>query len=599
MIKRVAVLAVLFVCAWMSPEVATAQSPSTQNASTKTIDDFFTAFTDEWVRGSPNLAMSSRYFQGEEQDRMDRQLSPETEAYHRARIQLAKRGITDLRKYDRTKMTPSQHLSADLMEWQLDIVAKEEPFLDYRFPLQQMNGVNVNLLEMLTVRHPVNSERDAENYIAALGQVSTRLDEAIAEHRKIGAKGIIPPTFILNATIKQMQNFIDPAPAQNPFVATLTQKMEAVKSLTPERRDSLRAEAAKVVETQVYPAWKRGIALLQSQLPRSTDEAGISKYKGGAEAYKYFLKRFTTTDLTPEQIHEIGLNEVARIEGEMDNIFRQIGRTKGTVKERIEQLRLDMQYPNPTSEASRAQIMRDIDGIIRDAEKRSELIFDKRPKSPVIAQPFPTFRENNAAANYNPPPPDGSRPGVYQYPRRLSNMTKFGLRSVTYHESVPGHHFDVASEVEDTSLPRFRQIRAFGIISARSEGWGLYAERVATESGWYDGDPEGLLGQLEAALFRARRLVVDTGLHAKHWTRQQAIDYGIEASEVERYVVYPGQACSYMIGQLKLVELREKARKALGDKFSVREYHNLVLETGTVPLELLEREVDRWIKSKS
>jgi uncharacterized protein (DUF885 family) len=242
--------------------------------------------------------------------------------------------------------------------------------------------------------------------------------------------------------------------------------------------------------------------------------------------------------------------------------------------------------------------MKDIDMFIRDAEKRAESLFDIRPKSPVIAQPFPSFREANAAASYNAPPADGSRPGIYQYPRRLSNMTKFGLRTVTYHEAVPGHHFDISLQIENKTMPRFRQIRAFGGISARTEGWALYAERLAAESGWYDGDPEGRLGQLEDALFRARRLVVDTGLHSKHWTRQQAIDFGIEPSEVERYVVYPGQACSYMIGQLKLVELREKTKNALGDKFSLREYHNLILETGTVPLGMLEREVERWIRSK-
>jgi uncharacterized protein (DUF885 family) len=177
-------------------------------------------------------------------------------------------------------------------------------------------------------------------------------------------------------------------------------------------------------------------------------------------------------------------------------------------------------------------------------------------------------------------------------------LPKFGLRSLIYHETVPGHHFQIALEVENKDLPRFRQVGAFGTISALVEGWGLYAERLAAESGWYDGDPEGLLGQLDSALFRARRLVVDTGLHTQHWTRQQAIDYGIEASEVERYVVFPGQACSYMIGQLKIVELREKARKALGAKFSLREYHNLVLNTGTVPLDVLERQVDAWIKKQ-
>jgi uncharacterized protein (DUF885 family) len=177
-------------------------------------------------------------------------------------------------------------------------------------------------------------------------------------------------------------------------------------------------------------------------------------------------------------------------------------------------------------------------------------------------------------------------------------MTKFELRSLVYHETVPGHHFQIAFEMENKALPRFRQIRAFGGISALGEGWGLYAEHLAAESGWYEGDIEGHLGELYSELFRARRLVVDTGIHAKRWTRQQGIDYGIEPSEVERYAVFPGQACSYMIGELKIIELREKARKALGDRFSVREYHNQVLQTGTVPLNLLERQTDAWISSK-
>src|SRR5258705_7068279 len=283
----------------------------------------------------------------------------------------------------------------------------------------------------------------------------------------------------------------------------------------------------------------------------------------------------------------------------MDAVLRRIGRAEGSVKERIAKLSVDLRYPNPTSNESGEQIMRDIDGIIRDAERRAALLFDVRPKSPVIARPFPSFREANAAANYNSPAPDGSRPGTFQYPRRLDRMTKFDLRSVVYHETVPGHHFQIALQVENKDLPRFRQIGAFGGISGLSEGWGLYAERLAAESGWYGDDIEGRLGQLDFELFRARRLVVDTGLHAKRWTRQQAIDYGIEASEVERYTVYPGQACSYMMGELKIIELRDKAQAALGAKFSVREFHNAVLRTGTVPLELLERQIDAYIRTAS
>jgi len=577
------VAAALFLLAPLLP----AQQPN--------IDDFFRNFTAEWVRGNPNLATSSRYFTGQEQDRLERQLTPETLAYRRSRIELARRGLNELAKFDRSKLNETQRVSAELMQWQLDLVVREEPYLDYSFPLQQMSGANVNLVEALTVRHPLATEKDAANYLAALGQVGTRMDEATAESRRLAAKNVIPPKFILEATIKQMSSFVDQPPAQNPFAAIFSQKVDAIKDLSPARRNELHNEAAKIVETQVYPAWKRGVAALESQLPHSTDDAGLWRLKGGSEAYTYFLNRYTTTHLTADQIHDIGLREVARIEKEMDGILRRLGRTEGSVKDRVEKLKQDLGYPK--TEEGRVQIMADVNQILRDAQKRSDSLFDKVPKSPVVAQPFPRFREANAAANYNSPAADGSRPGTFQIPLRPERMTKFGLRTLIYHETVPGHHFQIALQVENKDLPRFRQIGAFGGISALVEGWGLYAERLAAESGWYDGDPEGLLGQLDASLFRARRLVVDTGLHAKHWTRQQGIDYGIETSEAERYAVFPGQACSYMIGQMKIVELREKTRKALGGKFSLRAFHDVVLNTGTVPLDLLEQEVDAYIRA--
>jgi uncharacterized protein (DUF885 family) len=336
---------------------------------------------------------------------------------------------------------------------------------------------------------------------------------------------------------------------------------------------------------------------LESALAASSDAAGLWRYPDGATVYANALKRFTTTNLTAEEIHQIGLRQVARIENQMDAILKRIGRAQGTVRERMDKLEVDLRYPDPTSDASRAQIMQDIDGMIRDAIVRSEPMFERTPKAPVIAQPFPKFREAAAAANYNRAPLDGSRPAIYQMPLRVSRMTRLGLRTLVYHETVPGHHFQIGLEQENTSLPRFRQARALGGISALSEGWGLYAERLAAESGWYSDDPQGELGQLSSELFRARRLVVDTGLHAKRWTRQQAIDYGIEPSEIDRYVVNPGQACSYMIGQLKIIEMRDYARQQLGDKFSLKQFHSVVLDTGTAPLELLQREVERYVHS--
>ena len=562
----------------------------------RTIADFFREFTDDWVRHDPGLATATRYFSGAEQDRLERQLTPHTLDWRRDRIRRARQGLAELRRFDRARLTDAQRVAADVMDWQLEMRVREEPFLDYTFPLEQMNGASVSLVEALTVRHPVATERDADNYVAALGQVAERMDESTAEARRLERKNVIPPRFILAATIRQMQSFADMAPAQNPFVTTFADRMAGIDSLAAARRQQLRSDAENIVASKIYPAWTRAIAVLQGQTARATDDAGVWRLPGGPDAYTYFLEYFTTTKLTPNEIHEIGLMQVNRIETEMDRLFRQIGRADGSVKDRIEKLQLDLQYPNPRSDESREQIMRDIDGIIRDAERRAALLFDRRPVSPVVARPFPTFREANAAANYNAPAPDGSRPGVFQYPRRIENMTKFGLRSTVYHETVPGHHFHIALQVENKNLERFQQLRTFGGISAITEGWGLYAERLAAESGWYGDDIEGRLGQLDAELFRARRLVIDTGLHSKKWTRQQSIDYGIEASEIERYVVYAGQACSYMIGQLKLVELRERAKQALGDRFSLRDYHNVVLTAGVVPLDILAREVDRAMR---
>jgi uncharacterized protein (DUF885 family)/quercetin dioxygenase-like cupin family protein len=560
----------------------------------RTVADFFRDFTAEWIRSNPNQAASTRYFSGADQDQLGQQLSPETAEFSRSRAALAQKGLDELATFDRARLSDADRLSADLVEWQLRTRVEQEKYRDFYFPLEQMGGVNVSLPNTLTVMHPVNTEKDALHYVARLGQVSTRMDEAIADARARVAKNMIPPRFIIRATIAQMEQFISTPPSGNPFVASFAQKMSLVKDLPQARREELRAQAEKIVASQVYPSWKRAIALLQPLAAKASDDAGLWRFKGGDEAYAAALQRFTTTSLTADQIHEIGLKQVATIEKQMDDLFRQAGKTQGSIKERVAQMKKEQAYP--LTEDGRTKIMADANAMIRDAEKRAALQFERTPKSPVEARPFPRFREANAAANYTSPPADGSRPGIVQIPLRPERMTLFGLRSLLYHEGVPGHHFQIALQVENPALPRFRQVGAFGGISALSEGWGLYAERLAMESDWYKDDPIGLIGALDSELFRARRLVVDTGIHAKHWTRQQAIDYGIEASEIDRYVVTPGQACSYMIGELKLLELRDKAKKALGAAFTVREFHSAVLNAGTLPLDLLEKQVDAYLK---
>jgi uncharacterized protein (DUF885 family) len=545
------------------------------------------------VRGNPNQATAARYFSGAEQAALERQLTPETRAWRHGRVELARKGLAELAKFERARLTHDERVSAELMQWQLARIVEGEAYEDYRFPLDQFNGANVSLINTLTVNHPMVTPDDARNYVARLGQVRTRMDEAIAEGERLAAKRMIPPRFILRSTLAQMQHFVGTPAAHNPLVGIFAERMAGIRELAADEREALKIRAERVVADEVYPAWKKAIALIESLVPASSDDAGLWRFEGGAKVYAYDLRRFTTTTLGPDEIHNIGLREVARLEAVMEKVLRSLGRTQGTFKERTAALHRDLAYAD--NEAGRAAIMADIERMLRDAEKRSVALFAETPKSPVIAKPYPPFRWASAAASYTTPAPDGSRPGTFQMPLRPSQLSRYGLRTLVYHETVPGHHLQIALELENAALPRFRQLRAFGGISAYGEGWALYAERLAAEAGWYEGDPEGLLGQLEAELFRARRLVVDTGIHAKRWTREQAIAYGIGPSEVERYVVFPGQACSYMLGKIKITELRERARRALGERYSPKEFHRAVLAAGTVPLELLEREVDAYI----
>jgi uncharacterized protein (DUF885 family) len=287
---------------------------------------------------------------------------------------------------------------------------------------------------------------------------------------------------------------------------------------------------------------------------------------------------------------------VVRVEQQMDALLRQLGYVEGGVEARYLDLSLDSQPP-ATPDPRPALLARFAD-IVRDSERRAALLFDLRPVAPIEVHREPPLTEPTAPAGYSAPAPDGSRPGIFHVPLPGPVFNILGMRTLAYHEAVPGHHFQIAIQHQNASLPQYRRAGVFAGGSAFAEGWGLYAERLATENNWYQGDPKGLLGQLNSELFRAKRLVTDTGMHAMKWSRQQAIDYGVPAVEVDRYVVNPGQACAYMIGMLKIVELRARAQRALGNAFSIKEFHNLLLRTGNVPLGVLEQVVNDWIAAK-
>ncbi|MEJ1973647.1 MAG: DUF885 domain-containing protein [Lacunisphaera sp.] len=553
-------------------------SPAGLSAADPAFDQWADAFAADWVRANPSLATSTQYFTGAEQDALDRQLTPITKEYRAARVAAARQGLAGLAKFDPAKLDATQRISAGMLAWQLRDVVEAEPFNDYRYVFQQFSGLQVGLVNFLSQTHPIRNKRDIENYLARLDLVAAQMDEGLAQAKDRGGRGFVPPKFILTATIAQFDRFLAGAPHENVLVASLDERAAKLKDVSAAERAAFVATAEQIVAGAVIPSFQRAEALLKEQLPAATDEAGIGRFPGGDKAYAQALRQLTTTDYTAEQIHEIGLQEVARIEKEMDGYLQQLGYKDGSIKERMEQL--DAASQPPAEPDPRPALLARYDEILRDAEKRAALIFDLRPVAPVVVKREPPFTEKSAAAHYTPPARDGTRPGIFWAPLPGPKFEINEMKTLVYHEAVPGHHFQIALQGEMTSLPRFRRDRVFGFISAHGEGWALYAEHLAAESGWYEDDVKGHLGQLNDELFRARRLVVDTGLHTMHWTRQQAIDYGIRASEVERYVVWPGQACSYKMGMLKILELRAKAQQALGPKFSLKEFHNVVLRAG-------------------
>ena len=570
------------------------------SAASVPFDQWADNFAADWVRADPSSATVTQYFSGAEQDALDRQLTPITRAYRESRVARAKEGLAALAAFDPHTLNASQRISADMLRWQLEMIVQAEPFNDYRYVFQQFGGLQVGLVNFLSQTHPMRNRRDIENYLARLELVAAQMDEGVAQAKDKASRGFVPPKSILVSTIAQFDRFLAGPARANVLVSSLEERAAKLEDVSPENRAAFVASAEKTVAGAVIPAFQRAQALLQAQLPTADEAVGVSRFKGGDRAYVQALRQLTTTDYTPAEIHAIGLKEVERIEKEMDGYLRQLGYSDGSIRARMEQL--DAKGQPPAEPDPRPALLARYDVILRDAEKRSESLFELRPKAPCIVKREPPFTEKTAAAHYTPPARDGSRPGIFWAPLPGPKFRTVSMKTLVYHEAIPGHHFQVALQAEMTELPRFRRDRVFGFISAHGEGWALYAESLAAEAGWYEGDVAGHLGQLNDELFRARRLVVDTGLHAMGWSRQQALDYGLPVdnpvAEVERYIVMPGQACSYKIGMLKILALRTKAQQALGPKFSLKEFHNTVLRAGSVPLSVLEHVVDNWVAAQ-
>ncbi|MGZ8287591.1 MAG: DUF885 domain-containing protein [Telluria sp.] len=579
------------------PEAAVASPPvakaAQRNPAFGTWSDSFAA---DWVRLSPERATASQYFSGAEQQALDRKLAPQTTEYRKRYIEMARAGVARLDMFLAGPLDATQRISAQTMRWSLANTLANEPFEDHAFVFSQFSGAHISLVTFMTETHPIRNAADVDNYLARLAQIGARMDEATARSRAAAARKLIPPRFILERAQGQVDAFLKPAPAANVLVTSLAERTARLAGLAPEARAAAIASATAIVAGQIRPAYERTRTYLAGLHPQTVDAAGIDRMPNGAAAYSQALANFTGTTLQAAEIHQIGLREVARLESEMDKHLRKLGFTQGSIEERMRAL--DKTFQLPAEPDPRPEIIRRYTEMVRDAERRSTKLFNLKPRAPIEVRREPPLTEGSASAHYSLPAPDGSRPGIFWVPLRGPVFDMIRMRSLAYHEAVPGHHFQLAIQQELEGLPKFRTQRVFGGGSAHGEGWALYTERLAVEEGWYEGDVPGLLGALGSELFRARRLVVDTGLHSKGWTRQQAIDYGLKPSEVERYIVWPGQANAYMLGMLRILELRDKAKAALGPKFSLPAFHDVVLRSGSVPMDVLGTIVDEWIASQ-
>lgn len=489
----------------------------TASAADLTFDAWSDTFAKEWVQRDPELATTTQYFDDAEQDALDRQLTPISESFRAERVAQARRGLTELARFEAAELNESQKISAAMLRWQLEDIVRAEAFDDYRLIFQQFSGLQVRLVNFLSQTHPIRNRRDIQNYLARLRLVAAQIDEGITQAKDRAGRGFLPPDFILHSTVAQFDGFLAGPPVQNVLVTSLRDRAGKLSSVSAEEVQQFAAKAEQIVHDSIAPAFGRARDLLRDEEGLAKSDAGLCRFPHGDDAYAEALHHATTTELSAMQIHELGLREVSRIEGEMDKLLRQLGYRDGSVKERMTKLQTDAQPPSEPD--PRPELIRRYQEILTDAQARAALLFDLRPKAPIEVRREPAFTEKSAAAHYTVPAKDGSRPGIFWAPLSGPKFPIVDMRTLVYHEAVPGHHFQIALQNELPELPEFRRDRVFGFISAHGEGWALYAEQLAAECGWYDNDPKGHLGQFDAELFRARRLVVDTGLHAQHWTR--------------------------------------------------------------------------------
>lgn len=483
----------------------------------------------------------------------------------------------------------------------IDVWMGHSPFI-----INQINGPTIDMPGALVNSHPINNLQDAEHYLSRLQQFGPALKSVQDKFNTDVKAGWIPPRVLLDKARPILQNYGHSTATEHALYKDFAAKLAKNSTLSAEQTASLLNKASELISTVVAPAYQQLLQSVVATLPHSRSEAGIWAQPNGSEFYAYSVRQLGDTNLTPDQIHQIGLDEVKRISQEMDSILKANGYGAGSVGDRMTALAAEPRFLYADSDEGRAELLADLNKYIAEMDLRMPEQFATKPPYPVEVRRIPVEVQDSAAGGqYTSPAIDGSKPGIYWI--NLADITanpKFDLKTLTYHEANPGHHWQIALNLAQEQLPLLRRIAPY---NAYAEGWGLYSELVAYEMGMYNNDPFGNLGRLKAELFRSVRLVVDTGMHAKKWTREQAVQYMAQTTgaassdviaEIERYMAWPAQALGYKLGMLKIVELRQQAKIALGEHFDIKAFHDLVLLTGAVPMAVLEQKVQLWIKAE-
>jgi len=582
----------------------------------------------DWARDiladSPELASQAGVSEADAGRRYNDKLDDRSSVAVEARRSAALRRLAELRALNASGLSEADRLTYDVLLDQFTATAAGAEFSYGGFSalggispyvLNQLDSAFITLPSFLDERHDIRNAADAEAYISRLHAVARAIDQETERARADAQAGVRPPGFIMDATFLALQAALQAPVMQQPYMLTFKRKLDelAAAETDPQARTDLDrrhlaylARAEIIVRDEIIPAHRRAADFIRADRANASDAAGVSNLSKGADFYATALRIETTTKLTPAQIHRIGLDRVAELSGQLDIALRRVGLTEGAVGARLSQMTADPRYAYPETDEGRAQLIADVERRMSAMLERAPQWFGRLPRARFEVRRVPAFAEaGSPGAYYSAPSLDGASPGIYYINlRNLSEMTRIDLPTQDFHEAVPGHHFQVALAQEITDSPLLRRLVSF---NAYTEGWGLYAEQLADELGFYDSDPVGRIGYLRWQLWRAARLVVDTGLHAQNWTRQQAIDYlvqttgdapGVIATEVDRYVVWPGQACGYELGRREIARLREIARNELGRDFDLRGFHDAVLLNGEVPLSVLDRLVREWIPTQ-